>query len=58
MSAANQNLVDAMTLAEQTADKAVRAHQDWPAIERMAGDLASRARQLSASDGQAPPVRD
>ena len=50
-----QELVEAMTLAEEIAEKAVRARQDWPVIERMAGELADRARTLAASAEQAAP---
>jgi hypothetical protein len=54
----DQDLVAAMTLAEEIADKAVRARQDWPAVGRMASELAILARQLTASSGPARGTRD
>ena len=49
---------DAITLAEGLVHESTRAQQDWRSVERMADELAGRARHLAGAAGQSQHTQD
>jgi len=49
---------DAITLAEGLVHESTRAQQDWRSVERMADELARRARHLASAAGQSQHTQD
>lgn len=49
---------DAITLAEGLVHESTRAQQDWRSVERMADELAGRARHLAGAGGQSQRTQD
>jgi hypothetical protein len=50
--AEDQRISEAISVAEAAVSEAIRPEQNWPAVARIADELASRARQLAAAAGQ------